>query len=71
MSKPRKYSLFIAKELRYFFVTTTKTDEECIKLMKEKSLSHTRCITVKAELIKKENGEEKKIDEWLVKNHNL
>jgi hypothetical protein len=71
MSNTKKYSLFMAKELRYSFVTTTKDDEECINLMKEKSLCHTRAITIKAELIKKENGEESKISEWLVNGYEV
>ena len=55
-----KYTLYIANENRYFFVTTSKSEEEAIEIMKEKANLY-KLRTKRSFYVKKKEGDKKTI----------
>jgi hypothetical protein len=67
---PTKYRLYVCNQLRYHFVTTRLTTDECIKILKEKVDTYIYNHTTSYKITKVQDGEDIIISKGSIKATN-
>ena len=71
LNKKAKYELYINKHLVYFFVTTTKTEADCIEILKEMAHNKPALVSRPFSIIKVKDGERKELFRGTIKKTSL